>query len=583
MKKYLIFLAAGAALAASCDDDFARPPVVLPEVVQITSNTTLAEFKTNYWGALNAPTTIGLNENQDTIIFKGRVCSSDETGNIYKNLIVQGTNEQGEQVAITLSINANDIYETLPFGQEVAIVATGLSVGPYRNLFQFGAISGDQMTFMDEAIFKEHVVRTGSGLPDPAKVDTTLTTIAEINAAKTAADGLRLWQSRLVRVKGVSFEEAGQPFAGAQSTNRYIKDAEGNRLLVRNSAYASFSGDAMPYGTGDVVAILSYYSNDWQLLLIDKEGCIGFDGSTPDTPDTPGTPGAATGEGTADSPYNVTKALQVIAAGPAETEVYVSGKITKVEELNTSFGNATYLIGDEGSSETLKVFRGYWFNGEKFTSEDQLAVGASVTVKGVLVNYMGNTPEVSQGNQIVVYNGQTAGGGDTPVTPGVENVIYSGLPDSATELPADWTLDNVVLPEGASYIWSWKTYQEKGYLNASAYVNSQSLASEAYAISPVIDLTGATGCAMSFDHAAKFQTTLTKLCGVVARVEGTTEWTALTVPEWPAAGAWTFKNSGSIDLSAFDGKKVQIAFKYASDASGADTWEIKNLNVTGKK
>ena len=57
----------------------------------------------------------------------------------------------------------------------------------------------------------------------------------------------------------------------------------------------------------------------------------------------------------------------------------------------------------------------------------------------------------------------------------------------------------------------------------------------------------------------------------------------MTVVTWPEAGAWTFANSGEIDLSAFDGKKIQVAFKYASTDSGADTWEIKNLKVNGVK
>lgn len=580
MKKYLIFLAAGAALAASCDDDFARPPVVLPEVVNVTSNTTVAEFKANYWGTLNAPAEVGLNADQDTIIFKGRVCSSDESGNIYKSIIVQGTDEKGEQVAIAFSVNANDLFETLPFGQEVAVKATGLCIGPYRNLLQFGAISGDQMTFMDESIFTAHVFRTGSGLPNPALVDTTVATIPQIIEAKSTPEGLRQWQSRLVRIDNVRFEEAGQPFAGTQTTNRYIKDAEGNRLVVRNSSYASFAAETLPSGSGSVVAILNYYSQDWQLLLIDKDGCIGFDGT--DNPDTPSTDVQPAGEGTAESPYNVTKALQVIQAGPAETAVYVKGKITKIDEIDTgSFGNATYEIADEGSSETLKVFRGYWLDGAKFTSANQLEVGATVIINGVLVNYMGNTPEVSQGNKIVNYNGQT-GGGDTP-GPGTEQSIYSSLAESETALPEGWTLENITLPEGATDIWSWKVYQTKGYLNASAYIGGAAHASEAYAISPVIDLTNATGCAFSFDHAAKFQTTLRELCGVMVREEGSTTWTALTVPTWPEAGSWTFANSGSIDLSEMDGLKVQIAFKYGSSTSGADTWEIKNLTVTGKK
>ena len=88
---------------------------------------------------------------------------------------------------------------------------------------------------------------------------------------------------------------------------------------------------------------------------------------------------------------------------------------------------------------------------------------------------------------------------------------------------------------------------------------------------------------MSFDHAAKFQTTLKTLCGVVVREEGSKTWTALTVPTWPEAGAWTFVNSGAISLEAYAGKKIQVGFKYSSSADGADTWEIKNLVITGKK
>ena len=95
------------------------------------------------------------------MIFVGRVCSSDETGNIYKNIVVQSKDSDGRQVAITFSVNAYDIYQSFPFGQEVAVYATGLNIGGYRGLLQFGAVSGSEMTFMAEDLFKEHVIRTG--------------------------------------------------------------------------------------------------------------------------------------------------------------------------------------------------------------------------------------------------------------------------------------------------------------------------------------------------------------------------------------------------------------------------------------
>ena len=78
----------------------------------------------------------------------------------------------------------------------------------------------------------------------------------------------------------------------------------------------------------------------------------------------------------------------------------------------------------------------------------------------------------------------------------------------------------------------------------------------------------------------KFQTTLRTLCCAVVREEGAASWTELAIPSWPEAGAWTFANSGSIDLSAYAGKKIHVGFKYGSDESGADTWEIRNLKIS---
>lgn len=85
---------------------------------------------------------------------------------------------------------------------------------------------------------------------------------------------------------------------------------------------------------------------------------------------------------------------------------------------------------------------------------------------------------------------------------------------------------------------------------------------------------------MSFDHAAKFQTTLRTLCCAVVKEEGASSWTELKIPEWPAEGSWAFSNSGAIDLSAYAGKKIRVGFKYGSNSSGADTWEVKNVKIS---
>lgn len=170
---------------------------------------------------------------------------------------------------------------------------------------------------------------------------------------------------------------------------------------------------------------------------------------------------------------------------------------------------------------------------------------------------------------------------ETPVVTG--QTIYSALDASDSSLDPEWTIENVSLATGLNYVWSWKDYNGQYYLNASAYAQNKANAALAYCYSPVISLDGFATAAFSFEHAAKFQTTIKELCKAVVRAEGATEWTDLEIPTWPGTTSWAFVNSGEIDLSAYVGKKVQIGFKYESSDAGADTWEIKNVKVTGTK
>lgn len=147
-----------------------------------------------------------------------------------------------------------------------------------------------------------------------------------------------------------------------------------------------------------------------------------------------------------------------------------------------------------------------------------------------------------------------------------------------------WTLSADNLPEGLTYVWNWKSYDNEYYLNGSAFANKTAYpVSDCYAISPVVDLTDYNDASMKFEHTAKFQNTLKTLCGVSVREEGAAGWTPLEITEWPVAGSWTWSWSNVIDLKAYAGKKIQIGFKYGSTAEGADTWEIRNLYVSGQK
>ena len=63
---------------------------------------------------------------------------------------------------------------------------------------------------------------------------------------------------------------------------------------------------------------------------------------------------------------------------------------------------------------------------------------------------------------------------------------------------------------------------------------------------------------------------------------GTDTWTDLTLSARASGKAWTFTDGITADLSAYVGKKMQIAFVYTSTAELAGTWEVKNFELKGK-
>lgn len=89
--------------------------------------------------------------------------------------------------------------------------------------------------------------------------------------------------------------------------------------------------------------------------------------------------------------------------------MYVKGIISKITEVSTQYGNATYFISDDGTEEgQLQIYRGNSLDGAKFTAEDEIKVGDQVIVNGKLVNYNNTTHQFNTGSKIVSLNGTTA-------------------------------------------------------------------------------------------------------------------------------------------------------------------------------
>lgn len=171
-------------------------------------------------------------------------------------------------------------------------------------------------------------------------------------------------------------------------------------------------------------------------------------GITPDTPDTPSID--AKGSGTAADPFNVAGIIaytsKLAADVNSDKEVYFTGIVKNFksgEEPGNQYGNATFYIIDEGGSEDFYCFRVLGKDGKKFTEgADAPAVGDKVTIRGLVVNYKGNTPETVTGKAYVEDivkgegSGNTPGGEDTPVVDADTNGDFEAWSGST---PLNWT------------------------------------------------------------------------------------------------------------------------------------------------
>lgn len=138
-----------------------------------------------------------------------------------------------------------------------------------------------------------------------------------------------------------------------------------------------------------------------------------------------------------------------------------------------------------------------------------------------------------------------------------------------------WTIED----KTSSSIWS---HDSQYGMKASAFKSGNKVASESWLVSPEIDLTNATKTTMVVEEAInKIDAGDPKeMMTVWATTDNGATWEPLTANARPAGTSWTMQED-KFDLSAYDGKKLKVAFKYVSTTESAGTWEIKTVKVQG--
>ena len=260
-------------------------------------------------------------------------------------------------------------------------------------------------------------------------------------------------------------EQYGTQYGNA-TFNIVEEGAEGTPFTVFRALYLGnkkyTSGDVLKEGDEVVVCgkVVNYKGNtpetaQGKAFLYSLNGKSEGGGG-----DTPTPTGEEKGDGTLNNPFNAVAAnnfaSKLAADAKSDKDVYIKGKISKIAnngEFGTQYGNASFYISDDGTTNNeFYVFRTLYLGNKKYdnTSDPNIKVGDEVIICGKVTNYKGNTPETSA-NESYIYslNGKTegggGGGGDTPQGAGTyESPLTVSQAIALAEAEAAWVKGYIV-------------------------------------------------------------------------------------------------------------------------------------------
>lgn len=254
------------ATITGCEREYDAPPLNEPVYQGPKPNMTIAKLRTECSAATEEkPVVI-----TDDWILKAYVTGNDESGNIYKQIIVQD-----ETGALPIQTDINSLYTTFRRGQEVYINLKGMCVSVYGDEQQLGDPNG-YLYRMLLPVFEEKVKKNGWPNIENVKPE-VITDISKVNTDVTRMT------YRLVQLEGITFENGGKNTFALEDGygQETLKDAQGNTIVVRTSNFATFAFETLPVGKGAVVGILGRFRGAWQLTIPTYADVLEFDGVAP--------------------------------------------------------------------------------------------------------------------------------------------------------------------------------------------------------------------------------------------------------------------------------------------------------------
>lgn len=238
------------------------------------------------------------------------------------------------------------------------------------------------------------------------------------------------------------------------------------------------------------------------------------------------------------------------------------------EELTALAGALTYTVSTDD-------YKAVWESDEDYIKGFAPVKPAAANLPAILA---ASLPDAAEGNYAVVSYQEAS---TNPIFNTVDEGPKVYIDETFAEGLGDFTIENVQLPGTSTYVWKHDSYNGDSYMKASGFVSKKCWDSEGWVISPEITLSAKANAVLTFEQAWKNFKTLdnAKQEATVKVREKGGEWKTLIPQTTPENTNYDFYPTGDIDLSAYNGKTIQIGFCYISTTESAGTWELKNVKV----
>ena len=195
-------------------------------------------------------------------IIEAYVTSSDEGGNFYKSISfisLDGT------VGFSVPVDHYNLYTQYEPGRKVSLHLKGLYYVLQQSAPVIGSLYNGSVGRISGVEYESFLNRSCTKADETTIVKHLSITQAKNNQYLNALIELDNVQFTTASMGKKYFDPTLNSFGGA--TNHQLTDGLGNRIILRVSEFAKFSGNSIPSLNGKVRGVLTKYGSDYQFMI----------------------------------------------------------------------------------------------------------------------------------------------------------------------------------------------------------------------------------------------------------------------------------------------------------------------------